>query len=182
MILISDGKRRFTIKDKEIKQFKNNLYFDGINRNSNILLTFNSKGEFLQKIKKCMPSSSDYVIGDTIKEYKNKIMSANKIIVNNEEYKELLKLYKNMNKKDKYRDKVIIDSYSQLIAYECYNTSLFDEITDDDIDYIYKEVCCCCLYLNEKSKYKKEILTKAFQILKTKYNLDICKIINGGTK
>ena len=42
------------------------------------------------------------------------------VVLNDDDYKEVVRLIDNLKTKDKYRETIIIESYSKVIAYECY--------------------------------------------------------------
>ena len=84
---------------------------------------------------------------------------------------------------DTRRKEIIINSYAPIIAYECNRYFNLSELEDEvDVEFVYDIVCCNCLFYYEKKMYKKEILDKAKEILKTEYNINLDLIFNGGNK
>ena len=97
--------------------------FVGVNRYWEIAIVFvyGRKGfrKTIAKIEKSLGSASDSE-GDTLKEYFNEIVSKKEVVLNDDDYKEVVRLIDNLKTKDKYRETIIIESYSKVIAYECY--------------------------------------------------------------
>lgn len=177
MIIISNGKDFIKINSSELK-YENNKYkyFNG-NENNDVILAFirNTKG-FL-KIQKRLASADGYD-GDILKEYNNLDIDSNKILLNDNDYKEISCFITNINKIDNIRESMVIDIYSNLIAYECYKWYLFDIIEELNIEYIYESVCCDFnMHVNIKT-YKDQILNKAKDILINKYKLSLENIFN----
>lgn len=186
MITITNENRKekMTFNEKDLKKVKKNLNYVGADSFCEIVISFIYGRKKLKKsiikIQKCL-SSSGYSAGDVLKEYENQIISENEIVLKEADYKEVSRIIKNMSKKDTKRKRIIIDSYAMIIAYECNRYFILSELEDEvDIDFIFKYVCCTCLYASEKIKYKREILKRAKEILKDEYKVDLDYVFNGG--
>lgn len=183
MITITNRKDKFIVDEKELKKDKTNLNLVGEDEFCEILMSFVYRKKLFKKsivkIQKCL-SSAGYSRGDILRDYKNRIISENKIVLNDEDYKEVVRIITNLRKHDTRRKKLIINSYAPLIAYECNRYFVLSELDEPDINYIFNDVCCGCLYYLEKRKYRKEILEKAKDILKKEYKVDLDYLFDGG--
>lgn len=185
MITITNRKDKIVVDDKYLKKDKKNYMFVGVNRYWEIAIVFvyGRKGfrKTITKIEKSLGSADDSE-GDTLKEYLNEIISKNEIVLSDEDYKEVVRLINNLKTKDNHRKAVIIESYSKLIAYECYMNYIMYELDEVSIEDIFRDVCCCCNYDYEKNKYKNEILDSANEILKREYKVNLGYVFDGGSK
>ena len=170
MIIISNGKDFIKINSSELK-YENNKYkyFNG-NENNDVILAFIRNNKGFLKIQKRLASADGYD-GDILKEYNNLDINSNKILLNDNDYKEISCFITNINKIDNIRESMVIDIYSNLIAYECYKWYLFDIIEELNIEYIYESVCCDFnMHVNIKT-YKDQILNKAKDIEYKEYKI-----------
>ena len=176
MIVISNGKDSIKINNDDLI-FENNKYkLFGNDISKDIILTFIKNKKGFVKIQKRLQSAEHYD-GDVLKEYINKDVSNNKILLDNDDYQEILRYFVNIKKDESIRKNVIINSFSNLIAYECYRWYLFDILEEFDINYIYNSICRCN-YIYERHKYKTEIIKKVKIRLKNNYNINLDNLIN----
>ena len=160
MITITNNKDNFTIDEKIL--MKDNDYFNyvGINDFCEIVMSFVYSKKGITKIQKCL-SSAGNTRGDVLKEYKNLEISKNSVVLNDNDFEEVVRLMKNIRIKDTRKKELIISSFANIIAYECHRYFIVDELEDEvDIDFIFDYVCCDCLYFYEKRKYKKDIFDR----------------------
>lgn len=186
MITITNRKEKYFIDEKELKkEGKNNYNLLDEDEFIEILISFEYKKKLFKKsivkIQKCL-SSAGVSRGDILKEYKNQITSENEVVLNDDDYDEVVRIITNLKKKDTKRKELMINCYAPIIAYECNRYYVLSELDEPDIDYIFDEVCCSCIYFHDKKKYKKQILNKAKEILKKEYNVNLDYIFNGGNK
>ena len=186
MITITNGKEKFIIDEKKLKKEKNYLNYLGSYDYCEIVMSFVYEKKFFKKsitkIQKCLASAGSSR-GDVIKEYVNKGKTENEIVLNENDYKEVERLFKNMSVKDTKRKEVVISAFSIIMAYECYRYIKVSELKNKgDIDFIFDYVCSDSMYYIEKMKYKNAIIKKAKEILKTEYNFDLDEIVGGGSK
>lgn len=181
MITITNRKDKIIIDEKDLRNVKGNYY--AVRDDWLIEFEFVIENENITMIRKRLGSSDD-CSGDILSEYVNKVNSPNKIVLKKKDFDEVLRLFRRFKEEDNCRKKVIIDSYSRLIAYECYLTYSVCELDEVTIEDIYKEICgCyCCVYRYEKFKYKNAILEKAKEVLKKEYKVDLDYVFDGGNK
>jgi len=183
MIIITNGKEKITLNDDELKNDRNNLNFVGVDKYCEIVLAFvfekKKSKTGISKIQKCQ-SSAEYLAGDMIKEYNNKVFSNDEVVLDDKDFNEIKKLIKNMNTSmDLKLKNVIIESIAIMMAFEIFRYDRIDDFDYDDFDVIFEYVCCERLYYSEKIKYKKDIIKRAKEILKEEYKLDLDKKYGG---
>ena len=186
MITITNQKSKVIIDDRDLKKDKGNLNYVGVDPFNEIVIAFVFNKKLfkyeIKKVQKCLASAGDSA-GDVLKEYQNLIKSDNKVVLNDDDFQEVAKLIKTLHTKDTKRKNVIINTYANLLAYECYRYFELAELDDEvDIDFVFSAVCSNSLYFSEKMKYKKEIIQKARNILKKEYNVNLDYIFDGGSK
>ena len=177
---ISDGKESFKIDKKDITNKKEG-YIIGIDENIWCIELFIKKDKnncFTTIIKRLPSSSKDG--GDELKSYN--ILdnpNFNEFLLSSSDYKEIKRLYENMQLVKKNRKQSIVEAFASLFAYECYENYYLQElweVKDKDLfasitsgsDYQYE---CLCL--------KSEIYKKTKEILKEKYKVNLNKFIGG---
>lgn len=179
MLKITNNKESFIIENERLKKFEN--YYKYVNQNKNICVELlflyeetnkSDKTVSIQKRLQCVGES----LGDILKEYKILENDGNKIVLSCDDYIEIKRLVENLNKKDEYREDVYVESYSQIMAYECYLNYLVEELNSVSINDIFQYVCSGCLSSKEKEKYRKSIIQNTEKILKEKYDVDLGKI------
>ena len=181
-ITITNKKENFTIDEKIL--MKENDYFNyvGVNDFCEIVMSFVYSKKGITKIQKCL-SSSDNTRGDVLKEYKNLETSNNRVVLNDNDFEEVVRLMKNIRIRDTRKKEIVISSFANIIAYECNRYLIVEELEDEvDLDFIFDYVCCDCLYFYEKRKYKKEILNRVRKICKEEYNFELDEVLKGGKK
>lgn len=176
MIIISDGKEKISIKEKELKKERN--YYKIILKNDYICVNLflklkNNNGVItIKQIEKRLLSSSDNA-GDLEKVYPNLIESNNKVLLSNEDYLEVKRLYEKLKTTDEDRVNTIIDCYSNMMAYECYMAFIVEELGEVRVEHIFKDTNCDWFSSQELKKYKNNIYDKTKNILKEKYKVNL---------
>lgn len=171
MITITDGKEKFVIKKQQL--WKRKSYFRGLATKLKydywgIELLFVKKGfNTYKKIIKCFPDGDDI-----LKSYKN--LDKNKkdtILLSNEDYREVKTIFDNMNIDIDYKKEVMVEAGAMLLSYEYYQNYILELDPEESIDFLFNTyVKMNNLYYE---KYKEEIYTRTFEILKEKYNVDL---------
>ncbi len=169
MIIITDGKDRFSIDERALWNRKEYLQGLAIKLKYDywcVELLFVRREEYgYEKIVKC------YVDGDSyIREYVNlNRESGNIILLEEKDYKEVKTLYKNMISSRDYRKEAIVEAGAILFSYEYYQNYIledgFYEISADEIFDLSD-------LLQDFKQYKKEIFKKAKILLKEKYGIN----------
>ena len=175
MITITNKKEKIIIDEKDLKKDKKNLNYLGKDKYCEIVISFVYGTKYFKKgitkIQKCQ-SSAGSMAGDVIKEYKNQVFNENEIVLNDKDYNEIKFLLKNMNiSLEKQLKEVIVESTAIMMAFEIFRYDRIDDFDyDDDFNVILEYVCCERLYYPEKIKYKNDIIKRAKEVLKEKYN------------
>lgn len=176
MIVISNGKEKISIKEKELKKERN--YYKIILENNYICVNLffklkNNNGVItIKQIEKRLLSSGDNA-GDLEKVYPNLIDSNNKILLSNNDYSEVKRLYEKLKTPDDDRVNTIIGCYSNLMAYECYMTFVVEELREVRVEHIFKDTNYDWFSSQELKKYKNNIYDKTKNILKEKYKVNL---------
>lgn len=176
MIVISNGKEKIGIKEKELKKERN--YYKIILENDYICVNLffklkNNNGVItIKQIEKRLLSSGDNA-GDLEKVYPNMIDSNNKILLSNNDYSEVKRLYEKLKTPDDDRVDTIIGCYSNLMAYECYMAFVVEELREVKVEHIFKDTNCDWFSNQELKKYKNNIYDKTKNILKEKYKVNL---------
>lgn len=170
MIIITDGKDRFSVDEKALWNRKDDLKGQAVKLKYDywcVELLFVRRKEFeYEKIVKC------YVDGDNyVKEYINLNSELkNTVLLSKEDYEEVRTLYKNMLSPRDYRKEAIVEAGAILFSYEYYqNYILEDGFYEISVD----EIFDLSDLLQDFKEYKKEIFKKAKSLLKEKYNINL---------
>ena len=169
MVTITDGKNKFFIDKRTLWNRKADL--EGLATKLKYsywaieLLFICHEKDSYEKIVKCYVDGDDYV-----KEYPNLDKSLkDTILLSEEDYNEVERLYANLNSVRDYREEAIIEAGAILFSYEYYqNYILEDGEFEIDVD----EVFDLSDLLKGLKNYKKEIFEKSKSILKEKYDID----------
>lgn len=168
MIIITNGKEKFTIKkqnlqkDEEGERISPNINYWYID----ILLV--GKDDYYSKIIKKFPPES----GDVLKCYNNIDSSKkNMITLADDDYKEVKRLYDNMLEVKKQRESEIVELSSRLFAYEYYLNYCMQEINHVPIEEIFGYVVKALSDYDDLLYYKVKIFKKTQNILREKYNV-----------
>lgn len=161
---ITDGKESFIIDNKDVTNKKDG-YIIGIDENIWCIELFikKEKNNCFKAIIKRLPSSSKDG-GDELKSYN--ILdnpNFNEFLLSSSDYKEIKRLYENMQLVKKNRKQSIVEAFASLFAYECYENYYLQElweVRDKDLfasitsgsDYQYE---CLCLKSEIYKKQKK---------------------------
>ena len=117
---------------------------------------------YLRKIVKIYKGGADI-----LDEFVNKVESKDTIFLTRDDFKRFNNLYKNMQNKNNYRKKAIIDAYAELLSYEYFQSVVLEDCGSISMDELFDD-------LNESynyKEYKDEIKTKSIKILKDKYKV-----------
>lgn len=181
MIVVTNGKEKITFKKDQLQKRGNEYVLQSKNKFLNIELDFIIENNNFTKILKCFSSALER--GDILKEYENKITNENKIRLKDSDYYEFANLIKNFENDDSHRKEALIESYSELLAYECYLDYELEDNDDNYVDEIFSEyVHSSSIYRDELILYKFDIYNKANEKLKNKYKVDLSYIFVGGNK
>lgn len=105
--------------------------------------------------------------------YPNLIDSNNKILLSNEDFLEVKRLYEKLKTTDEDRVNTIIDCYSNMMAYECYMAFVVEELSEVRVEHIFKDTNCDWFSNQELKKYQNNIYDKTKNILKEKYKVNL---------
>lgn len=181
MIVVSNGKEKITLKKGQLQKRENEYVLQSKNKFLNIELDFIIENNSFTKILKCYSSAVER--GDILKEYENKITNENEIRLKNSDYYEFANLIKNFNNDDSYRKEALIETYSELLAYECFVEYVLEDVDDVDVEEIFVEyIHSTSPYRDELISYKYDIYSKANEKLKNKYKVDLSYVFVGGNK
>lgn len=181
MIVVSNGKEKITLKKGQLQKRENEYVLQSKNKFLNIELDFIIENNNFTKILKCYSSAVER--GDILKEYENKITNENEIRLKNSDYYEFVNLIKNFENDDSYRKEALIETYSELLAYECFVEYVLEDVDDVDVEEIFGEyIHSTSPYRDELISYKYDIYSKANEKLKNKYKVDLSYVFVGGNK
>ena len=131
------------------------------------LLLEGDDNSFQRVIKKLPPDS-----GDELKSYYNMNTDLkNEIVLSNNDFIELKRLYDNMMLDDVIRKEELILVAATLFAYECYKNYYLEELYSVPSKEIFDEIVMCLDDYREIKNYKTEIYNKAREILKDRYKI-----------
>lgn len=169
MITITNGIEEISIKENMTKKTKKGIIISPCRDYWYIeLFAEVKKGKYTRIIKKLPPDS-----GDELKSYYNlDIYSEKGIVLSNEDYAEVKRLYENMQVVDIKRKESIILAAATLFAYECYQNYYLEELYKVPSEEMFEEIVVALQQYKELSTYKKEIYAMAKKILKEKYELE----------
>lgn len=182
MIVVTNGKDKITFKKEQLQKrdygytlFSKHCFLD-------VELDFILEEDKFIKILKCF-ESAEGSHGDVLREYKNRKPDEDVIVLNNRDYTELARLVDNFNNDDVYRKEALIESYSELFAYQCYTNYVLEELEDSKLEYVFSSyVTDTSAYKKEIELYKKEIYERTSKKLKEKYKVDLSYVFLGGSK
>lgn len=168
MIIITNGKEKFTVKKQDLQ-----IEEKGVRISPNInywyidILLEGKDGYYSKIIKKFPPES-----GDVLKCYDNiDISKKNKILLTDNDYEEVKRLYDNMIEVRKHREKEVVELSSRLFAYEYYMNYCMQEINHVPIDEIFNYVVRAMSDYEDLLCYKDKIFKKTQDILRKNYNV-----------
>lgn len=95
----------------------------------------------------------------------------NEIVLSNNDFIELKRLYDNMMLDDVIRKEELILVAATLFAYECYKNYYLEELYQVPSKEIFDEIVMCLDDYREIKNYKNEIYNKAREILKDRYKI-----------
>lgn len=170
MITITNGSEYFVIRkdqlqyrDDDLKGLETKLKYDYWMVELLFIPKLLNKNKF-KGIVKCRPGG-DYCL----EAYKNlSPKKENEILLSESDYKEVKLVWDNMNVEKDYRKEAIIESYAIRLSYECYQNFILELDTEPPIDDIFYEFAEIPRHYD---KYKEEILERAREILRDKYNV-----------
>ena len=178
MITITNGVEEFSIEDELAEKVKRGLIISPCREFWYLELLFekdNEKERYVRIVKKFPPSS-----GDELKSYYNLNEESGKILLSDEDYIEVKRLYNNMQIVDDKRKEAVIKAVSTLFAYECYDNYCLEEISEVNVEDIYLEISSALANYNECITYKEEIYDITKKTLKEVYKIDLDKLFDGG--
>ena len=169
MITITNGKEKFTIRNNELWERKEELQGKATKLkyqywSVELLFTEKEKGHY-DKIVKCYPSGDSY-----LEIYPNKDVSKkDEILLSNKDYKTVKKLWENMNIDNDIKKDVMLDAVARIFSYECYQNYILELDKRVSLNEIFRD----CIHIGYPyRKYKKEIYKRAKLILKDIYGVE----------
>lgn len=178
MITITNGVEEFAVKEELTKKVKRGFIISPCREFWYLELVVEKdieKERYVRIVKKFPPSS-----GDELKSYYNLNDEIGKIVLSNEDYEEVKRLYDNMQIVDDKRKEAVIKAVSTLFAYECYDNYCLEEIEEVNVEDIYLEISSALASYNECITYKEEIYDTTKKTLKDVYKIDLDKLFDGG--
>lgn len=178
MITITNGVEEFIVREELTKKVKRGFVISPCREFWYLELVVeqdNEKERYVRIIKK-FPEKT----GDELKNYYNLNEEKGKILLSNEDYEEVKRLYDKMQLVDDKRKVAVVKAISTLFAYECYENYYLEELFEVEIDDIYLEITNNLVSYNECKIYKKEIYNATKKMLKDVYKFDLDKLFDGG--
>ena len=161
MIKITNGTNAFKIDNKYLQKIEDGYLIKSEYDYFMINLIIVIADDKITKIIKTLP------FGERILDcFPNLSNSNNEIILAEEDYNRFKKLYNNLHNKVDIRKQVLINSVSEILAYEYYQARFLEDNSDTTLEYLFDYEIP--IIYNSK-EYRDEILNKARIILK-KYN------------
>jgi len=168
MITITNGIEKMTIRKEMTKKVKRGVRVSPNKYYCNIELLLEGRFNKFQRIIKKLPPDS----GDELKSYHNlNARIKNEILLSNDDYIEVKRLYDNMILDDEIRKNELILIAATLFAYECYKNYYLEELYQVPSKAIFDEIVMCLDEYREIKNYKNEIYNKARKILKDRYGI-----------
>lgn len=178
MITITDGKERLILRENMLKKDKRGIIIKPPADYWYIELLIEKKRSKILRIIKKFPES-----GDEIKYYQNlERKEKNLILLDNDDYDEVKRLYNNMQIVDDNRKSTVIKAVSELFAYECYHNYCLEELDEMNCKDIYTDLELALQGYNECITYKDEIWERTKDILKKDYKVNLDDKFEGGRK
>ena len=111
--------------------------------------------------------------GDELKTYLNlNYRLKNEIILSNDDYEEVKRLYENMQIDKTIRKNAIVISAANLFAYECFKNYCIEELDEVQSEEMFEEIVRALNEYRELQSYKDEIYELARKILKDEYKVE----------
>ena len=168
MITITNGIEKMTIREEVTKKVERGVRVSPDKYYCNIELLFEGERDSFQRVIKKLPPDS----GDELKSYYNLNTDLkNEIVLSNNDFIELKRLYDNMMLDDVIRKEELILVAATLFAYECYKNYYLEELYSVPSKEIFDEIVMCLDDYREIKNYKTEIYNKAREILKDRYKI-----------
>lgn len=168
MITITNGIEQMTIREEVTKKVERGVRVSPNKYYCNIELLLEGECDSFQRVIKKLPPDS----GDELKSYYNLNTDLkNEILLSNNDFIEVKRLYDNMMLDDEIRKEELILAAATLFAYECYKNYYLEELYEVSSKEIFDEIIMGLSEYKELKNYKKEIYNKAREILKNKYRI-----------
>lgn len=169
MITVSNGVENFTIRKEMIKKVERGIRVSPDDYYCNIEFLLEGKCGFFKSIIKKLPPDS----GDELKTYLNlNYRLKNEIILSNDDYVEVKRLYENMQLDKTIRKNAIVISAANLFAYECFKNYCIEELDEVQSEEMFEEIVRALNEYRELQSYKDEIYELARKILKDEYKVE----------
>ena len=168
MITITNGIEKMAIREELTKKVERGVRVSPDKYYCNIELLLEGEcGSFQRVIKKLPPDS-----GDELKSYYNLNADLkNEILLSNNDFVEVKRLYENMMLDDEIRKEELILAAATLFAYECYKNYYLEELYEVPSKAIFDEIVVALSEYREIKDYKRDIYNCAKEILNNKYGI-----------